>query len=61
MIIISLFGIRCTQRDCMIPLNRDRNGASNIATNFKRLFEGHAPIRTMGEEDFAFPPRFVPF
>ena len=45
---------RCTQRDCMIPLNRDRNGATNIGTNFKRLFEGHAPIRTMSEEDFAF-------
>ena len=45
---------RCTQRDCMIPLNRDRNGATNIGTNFKRLFEGKVPIRTMSEEDLAF-------
>ena len=21
---------RCTQRDCMLPLNRDKNGATNI-------------------------------
>ena len=28
---------RCTQRDCMLPLNRDKNGATNIGTNFKRL------------------------
>jgi len=45
---------RCTQRDCMIPLNRDRNGATNIGTNFKRLFEGKDPIRTMSEDDLAF-------
>jgi len=30
---------RCTQRDCMLPLNRDKNGATNIGTNFMRLFE----------------------
>ena len=24
---------RCTQRDCMLPLNRDRNGATNIGTS----------------------------
>ncbi len=42
---------RCTQRDCKVPLNRDRNGGTNIGTNFKRLFEGKGPIRTMSDED----------
>ena len=45
---------RCTQRDCMLPLNRDRNGATNIGTNFKRLFDGADPIRCMSDEDLAF-------
>ena len=45
---------RCTQRDCMLFLNRDKNGATNIGTNFKRLFEGQGPIRTMSEEDLEF-------
>ena len=35
---------RCTQRDCMIPLNRDKNGATNIGTNFERLFEDKPPV-----------------
>ena len=35
---------RCTQRDCMLPLNRDKNGATNIGTNFMRLFEDKTPI-----------------
>ena len=38
----------------MLPLNRDRNGATNIGTNFARLFEGKPPIRSMSEEDLAF-------
>ena len=38
---------RCTQRDCMLPLNRDNNGAANIATNFLRLMRDEAPIRSM--------------
>ena len=43
---------RCTQRDCkFVPLNRDRNGATNIGTNFRRLFEGEAPIRSLSEDD----------
>ena len=45
---------RCTQRDCMLPLNRDRNGATNIGTNFARLLEGKVPIRSMSDEDLAF-------
>ena len=46
---------RCTQRDCkFVPLNRDRNGATNIGTNFQRLFEDKAPIRSMSETDVAF-------
>ena len=45
---------RCTQRDCMLPLNRDKNGATNIGTNFMRLFEDKTPVRSMSEEDLAF-------
>lgn len=45
---------RCTQRDCMIPLNRDRNGATNIGTNFARLMANQPPIRSMTDEDLAF-------
>tara|TARA_B110001450_G_scaffold29852_1_gene25999 strand:+ start:12859 stop:14487 length:1629 start_codon:yes stop_codon:yes gene_type:complete len=45
---------RCTQRDCMIPLNRDKNGATNIGTNFTRLMADQPPIRSMTDEDLAF-------
>lgn len=46
---------RCTQRDCkFVPLNRDRNGATNIGTNFQRLFEDKAPIRSLSDDDLAF-------
>ena len=42
---------RCSQRGCMVPLNRDRNGAINIGRNFERLFDGRGPIRCMSKED----------
>lgn len=45
---------RCTQRDCMLPLNRDKNGATNIGTNFTRLMSDQSPIRSMADEDLAF-------
>ena len=45
---------RCTRRDCMIPLNRDKNGATNIGTNFARLMADQPPIRSMTDEDLAF-------
>ena len=38
----------------MIPLNRDRNGATNIGANFTRLMAGLPPIRSMSDEDLAF-------
>lgn len=38
----------------MIPLNRDKNGAANIGTNFKRLMADQPPIRSMTDEDLAF-------
>ena len=38
----------------MIPLNRDKNGATNIGTNFKRLLDGRLPVRSMTDEDLAF-------
>lgn len=37
----------------MLPLNRDKNGATNIATNFLRLMRGEGLIRSMTEEDIA--------
>lgn len=45
---------RCQNEECMLPLNRDRNGATNIGTNFSRLFAGQPPIRSMSDEDLAF-------
>ena len=45
---------RCTQRDCMIPLNRDRNGAINIGYNFIRLMKSENPIRMMTDEEVLF-------
>ena len=45
---------RCTQRDCMLPLNRDRCGAINIGINFTRLMEGKNPICTMTDEELLF-------
>ena len=45
---------RCQQRECMVPLNRDKNAAINIATNFMRLFCDRPPIRTQSKEDIAF-------
>ena len=44
---------RCTERDCMTPLNRDKNGATNIGTNFIRLMCNQSPIRTMTDEEIA--------
>lgn len=41
-------------RDVMLPLNRDKNGATNIGTNFMRLFEDKTPVRSMSDEDLAF-------
>ena len=45
---------RCTQRDCMAILNRDKNGATNIGSNLMRLLGDEPPIRCMDEEDIAF-------
>jgi len=42
---------RCYNENCMIPLNRDRNGATNIGNNFKRLFAGELPIRELSDDD----------
>ena len=45
---------RCTQRDCMLAMNRDKMGAINIGANFLRLMEDRPTIRTMTEEDLSF-------
>ena len=42
---------RCTQRDCMIPLNLDKKGAINIGTNFTRLMVDESPIRSMKDDE----------
>ena len=39
------------KRDCMAPLNRDKNGATNIGLNFMRLMCDQGPVRSMTEED----------
>ena len=43
----------CQNTECRTPLNRDKNGATNIGTNFKRLFSNQSPIREMTDEDLA--------
>ena len=45
---------RCTQRECMLLMNRDKMGSVNIGTNFERYMEEKAPIRSMTEDDLAF-------
>ena len=45
---------RCQNEECKRPLNRDKNGATNIGTNFQRLFKDRPPIRSMSDEDLAF-------
>jgi hypothetical protein len=48
-------GLRvCQNTECRIPLNRDKNGATNIGRNFERLFSDQPPIRSMTDEDIAF-------
>ena len=48
-------GLRiCQDEGCQLPMNRDRLGATNIGLNFRRLFRGEAPIRTMTAEEREF-------
>ena len=48
-------GLRlCTQRDCMLPLNRDKNASINIGNNFTRLLNGMTPIARMTNEELSF-------
>jgi len=50
-----LRGLRlCTQRDCMLPLNRDKNCSINIGNNFLRLMNGAPPIAKMTSEELSF-------
>ena len=42
---------RCQNEECMTFLNRDRNGATNIGNNFKRLFEDRVPIRELSDDE----------
>jgi len=45
-------GLRlCQTENCRLRINRDRNGATNIGTNFKRLFEGQGTIRALSEDE----------
>ena len=47
-------GLRCcTQQGCMIPLNRDRNGAINIGINFLRQMTDAPLLRPMTDHDLA--------
>ena len=48
-------GLRlCTQRDCMLPLNRDKNASINIGNNFTRLLNGMTPLVKMTNEELSF-------
>ena len=48
-------GLRlCTQRDCMLPLNRDKNASINIGNNFTRLLNGMTPIARLTNEELSF-------
>ena len=44
-------------RHCMLPLNRDKNGAINIGHNFQRLMRDESPIKAMTEEEGGLSPR----
>ncbi len=45
-------GLRvCQNEDCKLIQNRDRTGALNIGVQFKRLFQGQGPIRSMTTEE----------
>jgi hypothetical protein len=48
-------GLRlCTQRDCMLPLNRDKNASINIGNNFTRLLNEMTPLVNMTSEELSF-------
>ena len=48
-------GVRvCQNEECRLPQNRDRTGAANIGLQFRRLYEGKSPIRTMTDEEMEF-------
>jgi transposase len=40
--------------ECMLIQNRDRTGASNIGTQFKKLFKGEGTIHSMSDEEREF-------
>ena len=42
---------RCQNEECKLPLNRDKNGATNIGYNFQRLFKGENPIRKLSADE----------
>lgn len=43
---------RCQNEECkFLPLNRDKNAATNIGYNFQRLFVGQEPIRKLSSEE----------
>ena len=42
---------RCQNEACGVILHRDRNAASNIATNFKQLYQGLPPLKRLSAEE----------
>ena len=51
-------GLRvCQHEGCGLLQNRDRTGATNIGLQFRRLYEGMSPIRTVTDEDLEFHRR----
>jgi hypothetical protein len=48
-------GLRvCQNENCKLIQNRDRTGATNIGTQFKRLFSGLPPLRALTQEEKEF-------
>ena len=43
---------RCKNEECkFLPLNRDKNAATNIGYNFQRYFQGLDPIRKLSSDE----------
>ena len=42
---------RCQNVECGVILHRDQNGATNIATNFRLIYNGLCPLRSLTTED----------
>ena len=42
---------RCQNEGCGIPLNRDKNGATNIGFNLQRMFQGKPLVKQLNSQE----------